>query len=80
MTFRTAGTEKPDIFYKILNPFFLFSGGYRMMCVTNPALCRRVALRHSLSLIGLSTLLPVCDVTTWWLALDSLPYVFCFGM
>jgi len=47
--------------------------GYRMMSVTDPALCRRVALRHSLALIGLSTLLPVCDVTTWWLALDSLP-------
>ncbi|EDO48268.1 predicted protein [Nematostella vectensis] len=47
--------------------------GYRMMCVTDPALCRRVALRHSLSLIGLCTLLPVCDVTSWWLALDTLP-------
>ena len=44
-----------------------------MMCVTDPALCRRVALRHSLYLIGLCTFLPVCDVTTWWLAADSLP-------
>lgn len=43
------------------------------MCVTDPALCRRVALRHSIYLIGLSTLLPLCDVTSWWLALDSLP-------
>ncbi|KAL9956379.1 hypothetical protein ACROYT_G037846 [Oculina patagonica] len=47
--------------------------GYRMMSVTNAPLCRRVTLRHCLALIGLTTLLPVCDVTTWWLALDSLP-------
>lgn len=47
--------------------------GYRMMCVTNAPLCRRVTLRHCLALIGLTTLLPVCGVTTWWLALDSLP-------
>ena len=47
--------------------------GYRMMCVTNAPLCRRVTLRHCLALVGLTTLLPVCGVTTWWLALDSLP-------
>lgn len=47
--------------------------GYRMMCVTNAPLCRRVTLRHCLALVGLTTLLPVCDVTTWWLALTSLP-------
>ena len=52
---------------------FVFPAGYRMMSVTDPALCRRVALRHCLALIGLSTLFPVCDVTTWWLAADSLP-------
>lgn len=44
-----------------------------MMCVTNAPLCRRVTLRHCLALVGLTTLLPVCGVTTWWLALDSLP-------
>ena len=49
------------------------SAGYRMMCVTNAPLCRRVTLRHCLALLGLTTLLPVCGVTTWWLALDSLP-------
>lgn len=43
------------------------------MCVTNAPLCRRVTLRHCLALVGLTTLLPVCDVTTWWLALTSLP-------
>lgn len=47
--------------------------GYRMMCVTNAPLCRRVTMRHCLALLGLTTLLPACGVTTWWLALDSLP-------
>ncbi|KAF4084814.1 hypothetical protein AMELA_G00110360 [Ameiurus melas] len=48
-------------------------GGYRMMSVTHPALCKRVALRHSVALIGLSTLGPVLDVTTWTFPLISLP-------
>lgn len=48
-------------------------GGYRMMSVTHPDMCRRVALRHCLSLIGLSTLAPVLDVTTWNFPIISLP-------
>ncbi|MGH0151858.1 UNVERIFIED_CONTAM: hypothetical protein FKN15_021548 [Acipenser sinensis] len=48
-------------------------GGYRMMSVTHPALCRRVALRHSLALIGLSVLAPALDVTSWTFPLISLP-------
>ncbi|XP_033894206.1 protoheme IX farnesyltransferase, mitochondrial-like isoform X1 [Acipenser ruthenus] len=48
-------------------------GGYRMMSVTHPALCRRVALRHSLALIGLSALAPALDVTSWTFPLISLP-------
>ncbi|XP_067860384.1 protoheme IX farnesyltransferase, mitochondrial isoform X1 [Heptranchias perlo] len=48
-------------------------GGYRMMSVTHPALCKRVALRHCFGLIGLSTLSPVLDVTTWTFPLISLP-------
>ncbi|XP_064179467.1 protoheme IX farnesyltransferase, mitochondrial [Anguilla rostrata] len=48
-------------------------GGYRMMSVTHPALCRRVALRHSLGLIGLSALGPALDLTTWTFPLVSLP-------
>lgn len=48
-------------------------GGYRMMSVTHPAMCRRVALRHSLGLIGLSTLAPALDVTTWTFPIISLP-------
>lgn len=48
-------------------------GGYRMMSVTHPAMCRRVALRHSVGLIGLSTLAPVLDVTTWTFPVISLP-------
>ncbi|KAK3851574.1 hypothetical protein Pcinc_041791 [Petrolisthes cinctipes] len=47
--------------------------GYRMMSVTNPGLCRRVALRYSVAMIGLCTLAPVIDVTTWTFAVDSLP-------
>ncbi|XP_062331314.1 protoheme IX farnesyltransferase, mitochondrial isoform X1 [Osmerus eperlanus] len=48
-------------------------GGYRMMSVTHPGMCRRVALRHSLALIGLSGLGPFLDVTTWTFPLVSLP-------
>ena len=48
-------------------------GGYRMMATTNPALCRRVALRHSLAMLGLSTLAPAIGLTAWSFALDSLP-------
>ncbi|XP_026172039.1 protoheme IX farnesyltransferase, mitochondrial [Mastacembelus armatus] len=48
-------------------------GGYRMMSVTHPGMCKRVALRHSLALIGLSTLAPMLDVTTWTFPLISLP-------
>lgn len=48
-------------------------GGYRMMSVTHPTMCKRVALRHSLGLIGLSTLAPVLDVTTWTFPIISLP-------
>uniref|UniRef100_A0A8C5R6A7 Protoheme IX farnesyltransferase, mitochondrial n=1 Tax=Leptobrachium leishanense TaxID=445787 RepID=A0A8C5R6A7_9ANUR len=48
-------------------------GGYRMMSVINPQMCRRVALRHCLALIGLSTLAPVLDVTTWTFPVISLP-------
>lgn len=48
-------------------------GGYRMMSVTHPALCKRVAFRHCFGLIGLSTLCSVFDVTTWTFPLISLP-------
>ncbi|KAM3921022.1 protoheme IX farnesyltransferase, mitochondrial-like [Leptodactylus fuscus] len=48
-------------------------GGYRMMSVTHPDMCRRVALRHCLGLIGLSTLAPALDVTTWNFPIISLP-------
>ncbi|XP_067403801.1 protoheme IX farnesyltransferase, mitochondrial [Emydura macquarii macquarii] len=48
-------------------------GGYCMMSVTHPAMCRRVALRHCLALIGLSTMAPILNVTTWTFPLISLP-------
>lgn len=47
--------------------------GYRMMSVTNPALCRRVALRYTAVIAGLSLLAPVFDVTNIWFALETLP-------
>ncbi|XP_062381529.1 protoheme IX farnesyltransferase, mitochondrial [Sardina pilchardus] len=48
-------------------------GGYRMMSVTHPDLCRRVALRHCLGLIGLSSAAPLTGLTTWTFPLVSLP-------
>ena len=47
--------------------------GYRMMAVTDPGLCKRVALRYSLALIPICSLAPLCGSTTWWFAADSLP-------
>ncbi len=44
-----------------------------MMAVTDPALCRRVTLRHSVAQIPLAFLLPVLDVTNWWFFIESLP-------
>ncbi|XP_026206959.1 protoheme IX farnesyltransferase, mitochondrial [Anabas testudineus] len=48
-------------------------GGYRMMSVTHPGMCKRVALRHSLGLIGLSVLAPVLDLSTWTFPVICLP-------
>ena len=47
--------------------------GYKMMAVSNPALCKRVALRYSLATIPICSAAPVCGLTTWLFALDSLP-------
>lgn len=47
--------------------------GYRMMAVTDPGLCRRVALRHTIAILGLSTAAPILDVTNWWFLLESAP-------
>lgn len=47
--------------------------GYRMMAVTDPALCRRVTLRHSIAQIPLALLLPLFDVTNWWFLLETMP-------
>ena len=47
--------------------------GYRMMSVINPILCKKVALRYSIGMIGLCTMAPMLDVTTWTFAADSLP-------
>jgi len=47
--------------------------GYRMMSVTHPDLCRRVAVRHSLGIIAICSAAPFLDVTHWAFAVDSLP-------
>ena len=47
--------------------------GYRMMSVINPDLCQRTALRYSIGMIGLCTVMPYTGVTTWTFAVDSLP-------
>ncbi|XP_005094905.1 protoheme IX farnesyltransferase, mitochondrial [Aplysia californica] len=47
--------------------------GYRMMSVVDPALCRRVALRHCVSVAGLSLMAAPLGVTTWTFTVDSLP-------
>lgn len=47
--------------------------GYRMMSVTNPALCRRVALRYTVAIGGLCVAAPFLDITNQWFALESLP-------
>ncbi len=47
--------------------------GYRMMCVTHPALCRSVALRHSLGCTAVCLMAPILDVTEPAFALESLP-------
>ena len=44
-----------------------------MMSVTDPALCRRVAVRLSLGLVAVCTAAPLLGVTDWTFALDSLP-------
>ncbi|KAL8163066.1 UNVERIFIED_CONTAM: Protoheme IX farnesyltransferase, mitochondrial [Gekko kuhli] len=48
-------------------------GGYCMMSVTQPAMCRRVALRHCFALIGLSLVAPILNVTIWTFPIISLP-------
>ncbi|XP_046569642.1 LOW QUALITY PROTEIN: protoheme IX farnesyltransferase, mitochondrial-like [Haliotis rubra] len=47
--------------------------GYRMMSVTNPALCKRVAFRYCVVTTGLSLMAPAIDLTTWTFAAGSLP-------
>ncbi|XP_053625755.1 protoheme IX farnesyltransferase, mitochondrial [Plodia interpunctella] len=47
--------------------------GYRMMAVTDPALCRRVALRHTGVITATCLASSYLDVTNMWFALESLP-------
>lgn len=54
--------------------------GYRMMAVTDPGLCRRVALRYTFVIGLISLLAPALDVTNIWFALETLPLnaYFCY--
>ncbi|XP_046362920.2 protoheme IX farnesyltransferase, mitochondrial-like [Haliotis rufescens] len=54
--------------------------GYRMMSVTNPALCKRVAFRYCVVTTGLSLMAPIVDLTTWTFVAGSLPLnlYFCY--
>lgn len=47
--------------------------GYRMMSVIEPALCRRVALRHTLFIQGLCCAAPFTDTTSPWFLLAATP-------
>ncbi|CAH1957614.1 unnamed protein product [Acanthoscelides obtectus] len=47
--------------------------GYRMMAVTEPMLCKKVALRHTVALQAISMLAPVLDTTNWWFLLEVTP-------
>lgn len=47
--------------------------GYRMMAVTDPGLCRRVALRHTGIITATCLGSSYLDVTNVWFALESLP-------
>ncbi|WAQ97019.1 COX10-like protein [Mya arenaria] len=48
-------------------------GGYRMSSVVRPDMCKRVALRHSIGMIGLCGVAPLVDLTTWTFVAYSLP-------
>lgn len=54
--------------------------GYRMMSVTNPALCRKTALRYTALIALLSAYAPVLNLTSYWFALESFPLnaYFCY--
>ena len=60
-------------FFLIYVHILCFSAGYRMMSVTDPALTRRVTLRHTIAQIPLAILLPWLEVTNWWFFLESIP-------
>lgn len=47
--------------------------GYQMMAVTNPNLCRRTTVRHTIALMTLCYLAPILDLTHWWFVLASTP-------
>ncbi|CAH2074464.1 unnamed protein product, partial [Iphiclides podalirius] len=47
--------------------------GYRMMAVTDPGLCRRVALRHTGIITATCLASSYLEVTNMWFALESLP-------
>jgi len=47
--------------------------GYKMMAISHPDLCKTTSLRYSLGIVAMSSLAPVCNVTSWTFVVDSLP-------
>eukprot|EP00045_Choanoeca_perplexa_P012043 m.129941 g.129941 ORF g.129941 m.129941 type:complete len:363 (+) comp15864_c0_seq1:135-1223(+) len=45
--------------------------GYRMMSVTDPGFCRRVALQYTTALVPICLSAPALGLTSWYFALDS---------
>ena len=52
---------------------FFVIAGYKMMSVTDPALCRRVSLRYAAIQIPLAAAFPLLGATSWIFFLASLP-------
>ena len=50
--------------------------GYRMMSVTEPGLCLRTAMRHSLALAGMcvAACYPPFEMCSLWFAVDTIPF------
>lgn len=49
--------------------------GYRMISIINPRVCTSSALIHTIALTGMCSILaPLCELTTWNFAIDSLPF------
>ncbi|XP_065659832.1 protoheme IX farnesyltransferase, mitochondrial isoform X3 [Hydra vulgaris] len=48
--------------------------GYKMMSVTDPALCRRVTLRHAVAQMPIAAVVSLLGVCHWWFFFLALPF------